>query len=67
MPDDPADVRGAEYHVAGAVDAEEVFDGEVEADCVAACFSKDAFREAGCTYCVWTSARLPNIPLSVTV
>ena len=51
----PADILGAEHDVAGAVDVEEVFDGEVQADCVSACFSKDAFGESSRAYSVRTT------------
>lgn len=47
VPDYPADVRGAEHDVAGAVNAEEVADREIESYGVAAGFAEDAFGETG--------------------
>lgn len=51
MPDYPADVGGAEHHVAGALDAEKVADGKVEAYCVAAGGAKNAFGKT-CSSCI---------------
>jgi hypothetical protein len=42
--DNPANIAGGEKYITRSANAEDVADSEIQANCIAACFSNDTLR-----------------------